>query len=320
MRFSKRISWMLFAGTALGALLLFISFATQTVQANNPDQIESETCLGCHEDFDKVFEHSPHRVSSQISGTAVEIVCACCHVGAEIHVEDPSRDNMLTPLELEPEEATAMCSQCHTAHTGIDNYGFDAHSVEEINCVECHLILKNDKSLTLDDQTDFCIRCHIEKGTSINQVTSHPMSSGEVSCLSCHRMNKRLDAFLGYDLAGTCAECHPRQSGPFPYEHDVAHAYSVEGGGCIECHNPHGSVNNHLLNQPKENLCLQCHMKPPGHQSSTVHGFVWSQYDDCTVCHSETHGSFVSSLFLDPDLPAKFGTDCYQSGCHNLNR
>jgi hypothetical protein len=28
----------------------------------------------------------------------------------------------------------------------------------------------------------------------------------------------------------------------------------------------------------------------------------------------------MSNLYLDPDLPAKFSGDCYNSGCHSLNR
>jgi predicted CXXCH cytochrome family protein len=94
----------------------------------------------------------------------------------------------------------------------------------------------------------------------------------------------------------------------------------VEGGGCGECHEPHGSENDRLLRQPDEGVCLQCHITPPGHLNMpALHGFV-ADIENCVACHSEIHGSFVSSRFLDPLLQGRLGSPQPCADCHDLTR
>ncbi len=51
-----------------------------------------------------------------------------------------------------------------------------------------------------------------------------------------------------------CASrCHPSKQGPFVFEH------APVSENCLTCHNPHGTVANHLLKQSEPFLCLQCH-------------------------------------------------------------
>jgi predicted CXXCH cytochrome family protein len=69
--------------------------------------------------------------------------------------------------------------------------------------------------------------------------------------------------------------------------------------GCVACHNPHGSVNQKMLNAPDSNLCLQCHAtgSTPGmlfasgrdHAGNPVQGTCW-----VAGCHEAVHGSNTS--------------------------
>ncbi len=82
------------------------------------------------------------------------------------------------------------------------------------------------------------------------------------------------------------------------YEHAV-----VKTEGCTSCHSPHGSPNPRLLNRANVNtICLQCHSPSqnfstgepigPAHNQAT-------QYQSCTICHTDVHGSNVSPVFFN---------------------
>lgn len=298
--------------TLLGTLLV-IQSSSRSI-ADEP--IEDETCLMCHEGVDSSLLSTPHALSSEIKGPALAIWCTSCHEGGEVHIEEPSWENIENPARLAGRDVKRVCTRCHTAHDRLDNYGFDTHSVEELGCAECHKVHGGARSLLLDDRARFCFKCHEAKRHEFSRNSNHPLLQGNITCLDCHMFTKRADADLAYDLGWTCRHCHPEQGGPFVYEHEAVNAYSVEGSGCIECHEPHGSENNRLLKQPGNQLCRQCHY-PIGH--ATEHGGIWSKYA-CRECHVDTHGSFVSNLYLDPNLPEKLGGDCFNSGCHSLNR
>jgi DmsE family decaheme c-type cytochrome len=276
--------------------------------------VENATCLDCHEDYDKALIPTSHRLSPTPGQGNFDVSCISCHEGGEAHLDDPSKETITNPIELEGHKAVELCSQCHIAHVELDNYGFDTHSILEMNCSECHQVHGGKQALLIDHKAEFCLQCHQSQKLEFKKVSNHPVLQGEVACLDCHRFAKRKNDDLAYMLGSTCRDCHPEQAGPYMYEHEAVNAYSVEGGGCIECHNPHGSENNRLLKQPAQFLCSQCHL-PAGH--NIAHGGIWSEYD-CRICHIDIHGSFTSRLYLDPDLPAKLSGDCYNPGCHDI--
>jgi len=301
---------------AMGVVLLALY---QRAPAEAAQVVEDATCLDCHEGLDRTLAMTPHRLASQITGPVTAVTCAGCHGGASAHIEDPSRETVTTPAELSGHDAVTVCSACHVTHVGLDNYGFDAHSIQEMNCAACHKIHGSEPGLLLSDNARFCIACHGDKVTGLMLSSNHPVFQDAVTCLSCHRFAKRADDNLAYERQGVCGACHPEQAGPFQYEHDAVNAYAVEGGGCTECHRPHGSDNDRLLKQPGPQLCRQCHGVPPGHVRNTAHGNAWARYD-CVACHTQVHGSFDNALFLDPELPARWGVNCFGANCHSLNR
>ncbi|NIM20247.1 MAG: hypothetical protein GTO51_08455 [Candidatus Latescibacteria bacterium] len=312
MRFTNQLFTMSFFVSLL--LVILLTFPASMVAQEAV--VDDETCLDCHEEYDRSLASSSHRLVAQTDTRTVQIRCVSCHRGAELHVEDPSTENIGNPASLIGFDVIEICSQCHSAHSELDNYGFDAHTVEQLNCSECHKVHTFGTVPLLDERAEFCFGCHQEKRANFLKNSNHPVLQQNVTCLSCHQFTKRQDQNLAYELSSHCRDCHPEQGGPFLFEHEAVNAYSVEGSGCIECHDPHGSENNRLMRQPGNQLCRQCHF-PAGH--TAAHGGIWAAYD-CQICHTETHGSFVSNLYLDPNLPAKLGGSCYNPGCHSLNR
>ncbi len=276
--------------------------------------VDSETCLECHDGMDKTLAVTPHKLASETKNPTSHVECTSCHKGGDVHIEDPSPANITIPAQLTGFEEQKLCFTCHIAHQDLDNYGFDAHTEQELNCSSCHRVHGGKKSLLVDDRAQFCTPCHSSVMTDFAKRSNHPIKQGNMTCLSCHQFTKRNHDNLAYDLNRVCQDCHPQHGGPYLYEHEAVDAYAVDGSGCVECHNPHGSENDRLLRQPDRQLCLQCHTVPPKHLLNLRHGERWKNYD-CLTCHTDIHGSFTSDRFLDPDLPAKFGMNCF--GCHD---
>jgi DmsE family decaheme c-type cytochrome len=314
MRFGYGIAGNISQSVVRWIIPVLILFSAAWAEAN--ESIKDSVCLDCHDGVDQSLADGPHRLGSEYTRPKVMVACVSCHTGAPAHLNDPSRENITTPAELSGQDAFTTCTRCHLAHVGLDNYGFDVHAVQEMNCTRCHKIHVYDKPLLLDDRAGFCLPCHDDAATGFARRSQHPVMQANLTCLSCHRFIKRSDDRLEYDLAGICRDCHPAQGGPFPYEHEATTGYAVTEGGCTECHTPHGSENDRLLAEPANHLCRRCHA-PVGH--ATAHGGIWAGYD-CQVCHTDIHGSFVSNLFLDPALAAKLGGNCFDPGCHALNR
>ncbi|WP_277869673.1 cytochrome c3 family protein, partial [Shewanella sp. 10N.286.52.C2] len=75
--------------------------------------------------------------------------------------------------------------------------------------------------------------------------------------------------------------------GPFLWEH----APVTES--CVSCHNPHGSVNDNMLDSRAPQLCQQCHA-PDGHASRVVPEPGMDAFGggkSCLNCHNQIHGS-----------------------------
>ena len=93
-------------------------------------------------------------------------------------------------------------------------------------------------------------------------------------------------------------KCHAETAGPFVYEHAV-----VKTEGCVACHfaarKPESAAaeprqREHDL--PAVPLAVDelLHREPigPAHNQAT-------QYQSCTICHTDIHGSNVSAVFFN---------------------
>ncbi len=149
------------------------------------------------------------------------------------------------------------------------------------------------------DSPQTCFQCHLEVRARFTLPHHHPVLEGKVSCSDCHNPHKGPAIPAGgTELAGaneTCFKCHTAQRGPFVFEHEALRE------GCLSCHQPHGTVNQRMLTERNQTLCLKCHFQQQtaagalliggrDHSSFLTRGTCWS-----AGCHEAIHGSQVSS-------------------------
>ena len=146
-----------------------------------------------------------------------------------------------------------------------------------------------------------CFQCHLEIRAEFNLPHHHPVMEGKMSCADCHNPHKG-SIFKGGGATNvmssneTCFQCHTEQRGPFVFEHEALRE------GCTTCHTPHGSINQRMLTERNQTLCLKCHFQQQtvngniyigevNHSSFLPRGTCWS-----AGCHEAVHGSQVSNL------------------------
>ena len=209
-----------------------------------------------------------------------------------------------------------VCAGCHiTPHQASIPSG-DVHAKANLACASCHLIHDNSNEFLVKENLDnYCLSCHTSTAMEFQQRSVHPLEAGNVRCVDCHSLESIGASEFKTGFDSSCQSCHDEKFGPYLYEHQATYDHLVEAGACIECHEPHGSMNDRLLKTPNNTLCLQCHEAPLGHM--TNHSGLGMKYN-CVDCHSDIHGSYDNRLMLDPDLGSKFSPDCYQSGCHSM--
>lgn len=303
--------------TILAALVCALVWAISqwTVAQETAPTVDDETCLACHDTMAGTLEKSPHRLSSSMEGSRVNVACASCHEGAAAHIEDPSVDNIGNPSRQSAQAVGALCESCHRAHRELDNIGFDPHLESGVQCTSCHSI-HSEPAAAVDRQAQTCEKCHASLVTQFGRTSAHPVNESQVTCLSCHDFTGKRQPSLGSGPQENCIACHTAQAGPFPWPHEAASSYYPGGEGCVACHSPHGSANDRLLTRTGDGLCTQCHGVPALHQ--TQHSGIGTQFA-CIECHNDVHGSDHNQALLEPDLGAKIGgtpASCY---CHGTN-
>ncbi len=302
------------AGLLLCTALLLVPLSSHTYGA--PElKVDDETCLLCHEGYDAELAASGHRLSSQIDNPRVTIGCVSCHPGGTEHADDPMLENIGRPQLMTLGEVTSVCAPCHQPHTQTGTVGFDPHLGMDINCVDCHSIHGRSETLLRAEQTDLCGKCHVDALSQFRLRTSHPLADGYINCISCHDFTGDNAPQFGHGGNVNCFQCHPEQSGPYRYEHQATSSFATEGNGCTGCHEPHGSPNDRLLNQPGNGLCFQCHSYPAGHR--IAHDGI-AQGLDCMECHTAVHGSHDNDGLLDPMLGAKVAGEPGGCFCHGV--
>jgi predicted CXXCH cytochrome family protein len=259
----EKLPWICGGGAALTVILLSCSTTTRTIVA--PPGIPGAEFVGSEE-------------------------CATCH---EVIVRD-FRTATHARLKAQGENAKNIgCESCH-----------GPGSLHVKSGGEHGTIINPRKS----PQT--CFQCHMEVRAKFELPHHHPVLEGKISCADCHNVHKG-DAIKGggtnlpQSLKGggmallsqneTCFQCHTAQRGPFVFEHEALRE------GCVSCHSPHGSINQRMLTERNQTLCLKCHF-----QQQTVAGRIYIGDSDHTTrmpqgtcwsagCHEAVHGSQVNA-------------------------
>ncbi len=236
---------------------------------------------------------------SQHGGAGV--TCESCHGAGRAHVEgggDVSK--IFNPAKATAKEVDQKCLGCHQGKHA--NFERSAHGENNVSCLGCHDIHgSKQEALLKAPQPQLCYQCHTDVKPQFGQPFHHKVDEGLVKCSDCHDPHgtfnsKSLKSVSQQDAV--CMKCHAEKAGPFVYEHAV-----VKTEGCVACHTPHGGPNPRLLTRANVNtLCLECHSPSanfttgqpigPAHNQAT-------QYQSCTICHTDVHGSNVSAVFFN---------------------
>jgi DmsE family decaheme c-type cytochrome len=280
----------------------------------------SEVCLGCHAGQDTTLAATPHRLRDGGTGKAgARIACASCHAPDSRHwEEDPTQYPMPVPSKLGAAAEGRVCSACHQNSHQQNMQESNVHARNDVACSGCHSVHGSTRHALLKaDQPGLCLSCHARVEGQFARSYRHPVNDGVVKCSECHQTLDETRRELAQNGNSACVKCHGEFEGPFVFEHQATVDYSTEEGGCLSCHEPHGSNVPRMLKQPLEaprfQLCTQCH-SVPGHDSNPMHGTRWAGMA-CNQCHTDIHGSYTSRLFLSESLE---GQGCFNVGCHKF--
>ncbi|WP_028769295.1 DmsE family decaheme c-type cytochrome [Shewanella fidelis] len=226
----------------------------------------ADTCIACHKKSQSVMAifNTPHGDTNKDPMAGLQ--CEACHGPQGKH--RGKNEPMLTfGNEISVEGRNSVCESCHTQeHTPFHDQA----------CSDCHNI--HQAELAVKQPQAQCSNCHMQQESAKFKRSTHLEN---LACSDCH--NPHQEAPLAVN--DTCYSCHAEKRGPTLWEHSPV----VED--CTTCHNPHGSVNDNLLNSRAPQLCQSCHSQAghPGDVHNNLDGFTQGQ--SCMNCHSKIHGS-----------------------------
>jgi DmsE family decaheme c-type cytochrome len=269
-------------------------------QAVNPaDYVGADTCATCHQGEVKDFNKDPHtNLALEHGGKGV--TCESCHGPGKAHVEsggDAAKIFQFT--KATPRQVEKNCQTCHVGEH--PNSERTAHGQALVSCIGCHSIHKFEAQTPLlkTKQTTLCYQCHTDVKASFMQPFHHRVPEGLLKCTDCHNPHGTFQPKLLQTSAtqdAICTKCHIENRGPFVFQHPP-----VQTEGCTSCHSPHGSANSRLLVRNNVNsLCLQCHSPSMNFTAPGAPSFhnQANQYQNCTICHRQIHGSNVNKDFF----------------------
>lgn len=282
---------------------------------------ESTVCLDCHGGLDSTLAGTAHWSGKTHDGAGALVACTDCHVGDRRHWEDDAEKfPMSNPARLDAASQAAACSRCHQNSHQQNMAERNVHAANEVSCSGCHRMHGAKKgaknaSLLAKPEPELCVGCHQRTEGQFARSYRHPVAEGVVKCTDCHTTLDRTSKALTYNGTSVCLDCHGEFAGPFPFQHQATMDHSTDEGGCLSCHEPHGSHLPRMMKQPYEPphypLCSQCH-SVPRHFSNSMHGTAWAAMA-CNDCHTDIHGSYDNRLFVNESLKAQ---GCFNSGCH----
>lgn len=286
--------------TGLVLLLLGVTWIGRSALA-----ADAPSCGDCH-DQSKTFAANPHgRAACELPGDAA---CASCHGDGKAHMEAGGDKSLIRGLH--GAKGSEACLKCHDVTTEHTSFRDGVHgATEAVNCLTCHSIhtpVAKERKLLAKTQTKLCGSCHQgQTGSMESKAYVHHLDRGGFTCATCHDPHGRKgEGMLKLTRQGDlpCLKCHNEKRGPYVFEH-VGPTVSAMPGGCLSCHEPHGSNNPKMLTRSNvTQLCLECHSmmgtSGVGSQPPATHNIQLPRWRNCTTCHVAVHGSNRSPKLL----------------------
>jgi DmsE family decaheme c-type cytochrome len=297
-RTMRRRLWSAMTATVWVCLILAAS-SVAGQKTNAGEYVGAETCTTCHAEEAKKFDSNPHaKLALQHGGKGV--TCESCHGPGKAHVESGGDATKIFQFtKATAKQADDKCLGCHQGQHA--NFERSAHGEAKVSCTSCHAVhaSKSPDHLLRVSEPALCFQCHTDVKPQFAMPFHHKVNEGLMSCSDCHNPHGTFQEKMlksAVDQNAICVKCHAETGGPFVYEHPP-----LKTEGCTSCHFPHGSPNPRLLTRNNVNsLCMQCHtaselFTAPG--TPSFHNQA-NQYQACTVCHTQVHGSNASSVFF----------------------
>ncbi len=199
-------------------------------------------------------------------------------------------------------EPWAACAECHDDLARA--FAGTPHAASPAGCEGCHgpgqehiqgqgdvTKIRRFETLSGGEVAEVCLGCH-QKGRVVNWMGgTHEVR--KLDCLKCHNPHPGGAVpvhLLRQPEPTLCGGCHPTERTKFLRS---GHMPLREGRlTCTSCHNPHGTVNERLLDEHSINeTCYSCHAEKRG-------PFLWEHppvREGCTTCH-DPHGSVQEGL------------------------
>lgn len=275
-----------------------------TPAAQASEYVGGDTCLGCH-DIEAAFKKNPHyKTWEDQSLPWSERGCETCHGPGQAHVEGGGDVTKIFNFkEVSAQKISDTCLNCHLKQEERANFLHNEHGLNSVACTECHTIHTPQVRETLLSARSpaLCYNCHGEVRGEFNKPFHHRVNEGLMSCTDCHNEHggfsfRQTRLTTGNDVV--CFTCHADKQGPFAFEHPA-----VKMEGCSACHQVHGSTNPRMLKRSEVRfLCLDCHSGTEGvfgHSTPSFHNLTTPEFQNCTSCHSNIHGSNISPFFFE---------------------
>lgn len=231
--------------------------------------------------------------------------CEACHGPGARHADSGASSDIVNPRTAPAAQVNQICLRCHldeSTHVGRIHSG---HARNMVSCAACHTMHEGQEALVkrkLAATNALCQQCHGAERVEFERPYRHRIPEGAMSCVDCHNphgtvLPKSLQTTSGNEIA--CFKCHSDLRGPFAFEHAP-----LRLEGCAACHEPHGSANPRMLRRHEQRVvCLECHANIAatgtlGGVPPAFHDVRNARFQNCTICHTQIHGSHIDRFLL----------------------
>ncbi|MGB7189784.1 MAG: cytochrome c3 family protein [Acidobacteriaceae bacterium] len=204
---------------------------------SNFDRPTGPTCDGCHS---VNYNIQTHQV------TEWNVGCEKCHGPGSLHVQHPTKANIVNPETLDTVRGNDICMQCHTQgrplHNPIAGRYYDwpvGFQPGERLADSWHLEALNPGTTDFFQYADLTAHKNRMQGNDFVQSTMYHRG---IRCFDCHEVHSNQNPSnlraVGNDL---CLSCHTRDN-PAGLKGTVSehthHAAASAGSQCVACHMP----------------------------------------------------------------------------------